>query len=156
MDKDQGVTVAKSAGFCPGVKNAIDKVLALESAGKRPIYTLGPLIHNKQVTDMLAAKQITSVNTPQEATDKSGVLVIRAHGISPAFRAEVMQSEEYRQALRQMMPEADISEAQKMLQNLTVRDIMLQLVVYNAFLSLPVSLLAALPVREVKRTQKES
>ena len=33
---------------------------------------------------------------------------------------------------------------------------MLQLVVYNAFLSLPVSLLAALPVREVKRTQKES
>lgn len=70
--------------------------------------------------------------------------------------AEVMQSEEYRRALRQMMPEADIGEAQKMLQNLTVRDIMLQLVVYNAFLSLPVSLLAALPVREVKRTRKES
>ena len=92
MDQDQGVTVAKSAGFCPGVKGAIDKVLELEASGKKPIYTLGPLIHNKQATDMLAAKNITSVETPAQAKDKSGVLVIRAHGITPAFRAEVMQS----------------------------------------------------------------
>ena len=92
MDKDQGVTVAKSAGFCPGVKGAIDKVLELEASGKKPVYTLGPLIHNKQVTDMLAAKQITSVDKPEQAADKKGVLVIRAHGITPAFRAEVMQS----------------------------------------------------------------
>ena len=92
MDKEQGVTVAKSAGFCPGVKGAIDKVLELEASGKKPIYTLGPLIHNKQVTDMLAAKQITSVDRPEQAADKKGVLVIRAHGITPAFRAEVLQS----------------------------------------------------------------
>ena len=92
MDKDFGVTVAKSAGLCPGVKGAIEKVLELEASGKKPIYTLGPLIHNKQVTDMLALKHITSVDTPAQATDKSGVLVIRAHGITPAFRAEVMQS----------------------------------------------------------------
>lgn len=92
MDTEQGVTVAKSAGFCPGVKGAIDKVLELEASGRKPIYTLGPLIHNKQVTDMLAAKQITAVSHPNEALDKSGVLVIRAHGITPAFRAEVMQS----------------------------------------------------------------
>ncbi len=92
MDKDQGVTVAKSAGFCPGVKGAIDKVLELEASGKKPVYTLGPLIHNRQVTDMLAAKQITSVDRPEQAADKNGVLVIRAHGITPAFRQEVMQS----------------------------------------------------------------
>lgn len=92
MDKEQGVIVAKSAGFCPGVKGAIDKVLELEASGKKPIYTLGPLIHNKQVTDMLAAKQISSVDKPEDAQDKSGVLVIRAHGITPAFRAEVMAS----------------------------------------------------------------
>lgn len=92
MENEQGVTVAKSAGFCPGVKGAIDKVLELEASGKKPIYTLGPLIHNKQVTDMLAAKHITSIDHPSQATDKSGVLVIRAHGITPAFRAEVMQS----------------------------------------------------------------
>ena len=92
MDKEQGVVVAQSAGFCPGVKGAIDKVLELEASGKKPIYTIGPLIHNKQVTDLLAAKHITAVNHPREAVDKSGVLVIRAHGITPAFRAEIMQS----------------------------------------------------------------
>lgn len=92
MDKEQGVTVASSAGFCPGVKGAIDKVLELEAAGRKPIYTLGPLIHNKQVTDMLAAKQITSIDHPQQAADRGGVLVIRAHGITPQFRQEVMQS----------------------------------------------------------------
>ncbi len=89
MDKEQDVIVAKSAGFCPGVKRAIDKVLELEAAGKKPIYTIGPLIHNKQVTDMLAAKQITSIDKPQEAQDKSGVLVIRAHGITPQFQQEI-------------------------------------------------------------------
>ena len=89
MEKEQDVIVAKSAGFCPGVKRAIDKVLELEAAGKKPIYTIGPLIHNKQVTDMLAAKQISSINHPQEAADKTGVLVIRAHGITPQFQQEV-------------------------------------------------------------------
>ena len=89
MEKEQDVTVAKSAGFCPGVKRAIDKVLELEAAGKKPVYTIGPLIHNKQVTDMLAAKQITAIDSPQEAADKSGVLVIRAHGITPEFQQDV-------------------------------------------------------------------
>lgn len=89
MEKEQDVTVAKSAGFCPGVKRAIDKVLELETAGKKPVYTIGPLIHNKQVTDMLAAKQITAINLPQDAADKSGVLVIRAHGITPEFQKDV-------------------------------------------------------------------
>ena len=89
MEKEQDVTVAKSAGFCPGVKRAIDKVLELEAAGKKPVYTIGPLIHNKQVTDMLAAKQITSIDRPQDAAEKSGVLVIRAHGITPRFQQEV-------------------------------------------------------------------
>lgn len=89
MEKEQDVTVAKCAGFCPGVKRAIDKVLELEAAGQKPVYTIGPLIHNKQVTDMLAAKQITSINHPKEAADKSGVLVIRAHGITPQFQQEI-------------------------------------------------------------------
>nr|QGT50808.1 hypothetical protein Elusimicrob2101_0710 [uncultured Elusimicrobia bacterium] len=89
MEKEQDVTVAKSAGFCPGVKRAIDKVLELEAAGKKPVYTIGPLIHNKQVTDMLAAKQITAIDSPQDAEDKSGVLVIRAHGITPQFQQEI-------------------------------------------------------------------
>ncbi len=88
-DKDQSVTVAASAGFCPGVKKAIDAVLELESSGKKPVYTIGPLIHNRQVTENLEAKGITSIEKLEEATDKNGVLVIRAHGITPQFQKEV-------------------------------------------------------------------
>ncbi len=92
MPNEQDVTVAKCAGFCPGVKRAIDRVLELEASGKKPVYTIGPLIHNKQVTDQLNAKQISAINHPREAADKSGVLVIRAHGITPSFQQEVESS----------------------------------------------------------------
>lgn len=88
-DKNHGVTVAPGAGFCPGVKKAIDCVLRLEASGKKPIYTIGPLIHNKQVTDMLGEKGISSIDKLEEAKDKNGVLVIRAHGITPEFQKEV-------------------------------------------------------------------
>lgn len=81
--------MAKSAGFCPGVKHAIEKVLALEAAGKHPVYTLGPLIHNKQATQMLAQKQIIPIDTPNQAKDRQGILVIRAHGITPDFQREI-------------------------------------------------------------------
>ena len=57
------------------------------------------------------------------------------------------QNEEYREAWKQMMPEVNLDEMQKTIQSLTVRDIMLQLVFYNIVLALPISLLAALPVR---------
>lgn len=58
-----------------------------------------------------------------------------------------MQSEEYRQAWQQMLPEANLDEVQKMIQSMTVRDIMLQLAFYNVLLAFPISLFAALPVR---------
>ena len=92
MNANYGVRVAKSAGFCPGVKKAIDKALGLEAAGKKPIYTLGPLIHNKQVTDALASKNITSIDSLSKVKNKNATLVIRAHGITPQFRKELEQS----------------------------------------------------------------
>lgn len=88
MDKD--IIIAKSAGFCPGVKRAIECVLELEAKGYKPIYTIGPLIHNKQVTDDLESKGIKAIENLSQATDKNGVLVIRAHGITPAFQKEIM------------------------------------------------------------------
>ena len=92
MKEHYSVLVAESAGFCPGVKKAIDKALGLEAAGKKPIYTLGPLIHNKQVTDALASKNITSINSISEIKNRNATLVIRAHGITPRFRKELEQS----------------------------------------------------------------
>jgi len=58
-----------------------------------------------------------------------------------------MQSEEYRQAWQQLMPDANVDEVQKLLQSMSVRDIVMQLALYNMLLALPISLLAALPVR---------
>ena len=88
-DKNHGVIVAPGAGFCPGVKKAIDSVLRLEAEGKTPVYTIGPLIHNKQVTDMLEQKGISAIDELKQAENKKGVLVIRAHGITPQFQKEV-------------------------------------------------------------------
>ena len=90
MAENKDIIVAKSAGFCPGVKRAIECVLELESQGLKPIYTIGPLIHNKQVTDSLEEKGIKAIENLQEAKNKNGVLVIRAHGITPAFQKEIM------------------------------------------------------------------
>ena len=89
MPRKPDIIVAKSAGFCPGVKHAIDQVIALEAARKRPIYTLGPLIHNKQVTAMLEMRKIQTIQNPDEAVDKRGVLVIRAHGITPDLQRKI-------------------------------------------------------------------
>ncbi len=87
------IVVAKSAGFCPGVKQAIDQVMALEAAKRKPIYTLGPLIHNKQAIEMLAMKKIIAIDTPEQAENKRGVLVIRAHGITPDLQRSIESCE---------------------------------------------------------------
>lgn len=118
MPKKPDIVVAKSAGFCPGVKHAIDQVLALEASGKRPVYTMGPLIHNKQVTQMLEKKDIVAIDTPAQAEDKRGVLVIRAHGITPDFQKEMEACE---------MPIVDatcplVKHAQNIIAKFAVRD----------------------------------
>lgn len=74
------VKLAKRTGFCFGVKRA---VLMAERALKEkgPIYSLGSLIHNEQVTRALAAKGLKIVKS--ESGIKSGTCVISSHGISP-------------------------------------------------------------------------
>lgn len=86
---------AKSAGFCWGVERAIDIAAKFASEGRRPVYTDGPLIHNKQMMEKLEATGIrevgdyqsrSEVDIPQESKDNA-VMVVRAHGISPERRA---------------------------------------------------------------------
>lgn len=43
------VTVAKTAGFCFGVKRAVEKVYEQIQKTDKPIYTYGPIIHNEEV-----------------------------------------------------------------------------------------------------------
>ncbi len=89
MSERVQITVARSAGFCPGVKNAIDKVLELSAQRQKTIYTLGPLIHNKQVIETLREKNILAVKSASEIKEKGAILVIRAHGIPPEEEARI-------------------------------------------------------------------
>ena len=75
--------MAASAGFCPGVKTAIDMVLELARTRQKPIYTLGPLIHNQQVIEMLEEKNIRAIKDVTEIKEADAILVIRAHGVPP-------------------------------------------------------------------------
>lgn len=83
------VVVAKTAGFCMGVRKAMDRVLdaANEKGNNGHVYTEGPLIHNPQVLEMLKEK---GINTLGNDTDISkSTVVIRAHGITPERRQEI-------------------------------------------------------------------
>ena len=74
------VTLAESAGFCFGVKRAIEMAYAeIEKNEGEPLYSYGPLIHNKEVTKDLDAKGLHIIES-LEGIDK-GTVVIRSHGV---------------------------------------------------------------------------
>ena len=81
----KNVRVAKSAGFCFGVKRAVDMVYAqLETNDgiKDPIYTYGPIIHNEEVVKDLEAKGVTVIHDISEIEEsEKGTIVIRSHGV---------------------------------------------------------------------------
>lgn len=75
------VKVAETAGFCFGVKRAVDKVYQLIEEGTHPIYTLGPIIHNEEVVTDLAAKGVQVIEEKDLASLTEGTVVIRSHGV---------------------------------------------------------------------------
>ena len=76
------VILAKSAGFCFGVKRAVEKVY--DQVGKKEhIYTLGPVIHNEEVVKDLEKKGVHLLNDVEELNGiTQGIIVIRSHGVS--------------------------------------------------------------------------
>lgn len=76
------ITLAKFAGFCYGVKRAVETVKKLKAENpERNICVLGELIHNTQVIEELNALGIKSVDVLPEKGD--GICVVRSHGESP-------------------------------------------------------------------------
>lgn len=75
------IILAKRAGFCFGVKRAIDITFDIAPKNRNRIFTLGPLIHNPQVIDKMKNEGIAPINI--EDIDKHNVkaLIIRTHGI---------------------------------------------------------------------------
>jgi (E)-4-hydroxy-3-methyl-but-2-enyl pyrophosphate reductase len=78
------VVLAGTAGFCIGVRRALELVLKAINENQTKIYTYGPLIHNPQVLELLRERGISILN-PGEAVPPE-LIVIRAHGIPPQER----------------------------------------------------------------------
>jgi 4-hydroxy-3-methylbut-2-enyl diphosphate reductase len=115
------VLVAETAGFCWGVKRAVDQVLALARSHKGPVCTLGPLIHNRKLLAQLESLGVSPVefgdiaverknpdNGPDSGLNKAAgttlsnqsdspargrkLVVIRAHGVAPRILEQVQNA----------------------------------------------------------------
>ena len=80
------LTIGEHAGFCFGVRRAVDKAFAC--AGEAlPCVTLGPLIHNPQEVARLEAAGVRSVDTLDQV-EKGQTVIIRSHGVTPQVYAQ--------------------------------------------------------------------
>ena len=73
-----------------GVQRAVNITLKAADKGGSKIYTYGPLIHNPQVIELLKGKGIEIISELREL--HSGIIVIRAHGISPQKKKEIEET----------------------------------------------------------------
>jgi 4-hydroxy-3-methylbut-2-enyl diphosphate reductase len=84
------ILIAKKAGFCMGVRRAVEMVLDAPNKHVNPICTFGPLIHNPQVLDLLREKEISILERiPEHAT---GTVLIRAHGVPPQTKQDLKKA----------------------------------------------------------------
>lgn len=82
------VKIAKTAGFCYGVKRAVDAVSKAVEDGNKKIYTYGPIVHNEQVVEELSKNGVKVINDIEHLKElasngslNEAVVVIRAHGV---------------------------------------------------------------------------
>jgi 4-hydroxy-3-methylbut-2-enyl diphosphate reductase len=88
MENKREVILAKTAGFCFGVKRAMDTVyseLEKSKVSGKPVYSLGPIIHNEEVVSRLEADGVITVNSVDELKEmRPGKVIIRSHGVDRA------------------------------------------------------------------------
>lgn len=82
--------IAKTAGFCMGVRRAVEMALDAPKRYRHPIHTYGPLIHNPQVVELLQKKGISVLrDIPDQG---SGTVLIRAHGVPPETKESLKKA----------------------------------------------------------------
>ena len=88
------VRLAKTAGFCFGVKRAVDTVYEqVKECQGEDIYTYGPIIHNEEVVKDLKSKGVEVIRTEEELRKlTSGVVIIRSHGV-PKHIHDILQEQ---------------------------------------------------------------
>ncbi|MBQ3415621.1 MAG: 4-hydroxy-3-methylbut-2-enyl diphosphate reductase [Clostridia bacterium] len=76
------ITIGKTAGFCFGVKRAVEGSLnEIKNEKEKKIYCLGELVHNSQVIEKLKEHNIEIIEDINEIKEKNAKVIIRAHGI---------------------------------------------------------------------------
>lgn len=87
------VTLAKNAGFCFGVKRAVNKVYEEAERADSPIYTYGPIIHNEEVVKDLEEKGVKVLESPNDIQKfPTGTVIIRSHGVKQKVYKELQQA----------------------------------------------------------------
>jgi 4-hydroxy-3-methylbut-2-enyl diphosphate reductase len=81
------ILIAKTSGFCMGVRRAVEMVLDAPDQNTNPIFTYGPLIHNPQVLNLLKSKDISVLDEIPSHGD--GTVLIRAHGVPPSTKEKL-------------------------------------------------------------------
>ena len=85
MKEIMEIFLADKAGFCFGVKRAINT--AFEAAGKGRVYCLGPLIHNPQEVERLSQAGVSTVEN-LSSLKPGDFVIIRSHGVPPGVLAQ--------------------------------------------------------------------
>jgi 4-hydroxy-3-methylbut-2-enyl diphosphate reductase len=75
------IIVAKMAGFCFGVKRAIEITFDISKKDSEGVYTLGPIIHNPQVIEKLKGEGVPPIEVDEIEKGAVKALIIRTHGI---------------------------------------------------------------------------
>ena len=91
------VRLAKSAGFCFGVKKAVEQVYdkideVNETNKNEKIYTYGPIIHNEQVVKDLETKGVDVINHDDLERIEEGTVVLRSHGVEKKVYEDIEAS----------------------------------------------------------------
>ena len=81
------VKLAKTAGFCFGVKRAVETVYKEAEKNNETIYTFGPIIHNEQVVEDLEKNGVFVVNSVEELKklQPGTTVIVRSHGVGKAI-----------------------------------------------------------------------
>ena len=83
------VILAEHAGFCFGVRRAVEQVYEQADTGK-PIYTYGPIIHNEEVVKDLERRGVKVIDTEEQLRKiQEGTVVIRSHGVPKRICEEI-------------------------------------------------------------------
>ena len=82
------ITIAKTAGFCMGVRRAVELALDASNQKDGSIYTYGPLIHNPQVLNILEEKGISVIRKIPETK-----IVQHLDNVTVVFKARSIQKQ---------------------------------------------------------------